>query len=340
VRSQLTDNLGSIAVETDGDGQPLSYEVYFPFGGTSVIAGRSELAVEPKVYRYSGKIADGGLGLYDYGVRYYPPWMSRWLNPDPTGAVNGLNLFQFVLDDPTSAVDSDGRIVWIDRRPGRGGRPPTITIRLNGVLVDNTHQNYTRAQMQAFARRLSDQIRRSYHGIGATVHFNARVSIRVSTVARRDDHVFRLVEPGQLPTRRAAAPHYVGGDYRPGGVVGYAPRTRLAGGLKQSNKIVYIRRDVLERRPDPASTTGLSVPMGASGTRRATLERTGPHEFGHTLNLDHPSPALPSNLMNQSTSPQAGMQISEEQVLHAEQEYEDGRLNGDDQGVDPRHLGP
>ncbi|NEQ05875.1 MAG: hypothetical protein F6K37_07920, partial [Moorea sp. SIO4E2] len=70
VRYQLDNHLGSTTMEVDGEGQLISYEEYFPYGGTAFVAG-SEVEVKLKHYRYSGKERDGSTGLYYYGARYY-----------------------------------------------------------------------------------------------------------------------------------------------------------------------------------------------------------------------------------------------------------------------------
>ncbi|WP_157644888.1 RHS repeat-associated core domain-containing protein, partial [Burkholderia ubonensis] len=44
------------------------------------------------------------------GYRHYAPWLARWLNPDPAGTVDGLNLFRFVRNNPGTLRDTDGRI--------------------------------------------------------------------------------------------------------------------------------------------------------------------------------------------------------------------------------------
>jgi RHS repeat-associated protein len=36
---------------------------------------------------------DDSSGLCYYGARYLAPWLTRWINPDATGAVDGLNLY-------------------------------------------------------------------------------------------------------------------------------------------------------------------------------------------------------------------------------------------------------
>jgi RHS repeat-associated protein len=109
IRYQLDDRLGSVSVEVGQDTGILSYEAFFPFGGTSIIAGSDPAVVARKLLRYSGKECDDSTGFYYYGARYYVPWQSRWLNPDPSGAVDGMNLMQFVGDNPLTLIDPDGR---------------------------------------------------------------------------------------------------------------------------------------------------------------------------------------------------------------------------------------
>ncbi len=108
LRYQLNTHQGSAALEIDGDGNLISYEEYFPYGGTAFLAGDDVREVELKDYRYSGKECDDATGLYYYGYRYYAPWMCRWLSPDPLGTVDGLNLYQFVLGNPVVNVDPAG----------------------------------------------------------------------------------------------------------------------------------------------------------------------------------------------------------------------------------------
>ncbi|EGH49324.1 insecticidal toxin protein, partial [Pseudomonas syringae pv. pisi str. 1704B] len=47
-------------------------------------AARSAVEAKYKTVRYSGKERDTS-GLYYYGLRYYAPWLQRWINPDPAG---------------------------------------------------------------------------------------------------------------------------------------------------------------------------------------------------------------------------------------------------------------
>ena len=103
------DNLiGSSGLETDGDGNLLSQEEYYPFGGTAVLVADADSGIDYKTHRYSGKERDA-TGLYYYGYRYYQPWAGRWLSSDPAGTVDGLNLFRMVRNNPVTLRDDDGR---------------------------------------------------------------------------------------------------------------------------------------------------------------------------------------------------------------------------------------
>ncbi len=106
-RYSLNNHLGSSTLELDQAADILSYEEYYPFGGTAIWAAKSQIEAKYKVVRYSGKERDA-TGLYYYGYRYYAPWLGRWLNPDPAGTVDGLNLFAMVGNNPISRSDPMG----------------------------------------------------------------------------------------------------------------------------------------------------------------------------------------------------------------------------------------
>ncbi|MCG1048525.1 insecticidal toxin complex protein TcaC [Mycetohabitans sp. B6] len=110
VRYSLDNQLGSSTLELDNTGQLLTYEEYYPYGGTAVWAAKSELEAKYKYVRYSGKERDA-TGLYYYGYRYYMPWLGRWLNPDPARIVDGLNLYQMVKNSPILRYDDNG-LMW------------------------------------------------------------------------------------------------------------------------------------------------------------------------------------------------------------------------------------
>ena len=112
----LTDHLGSSLLELDEQGEVLSEEGYLPFGGRAWWIEHHGAKATYKTRGYSGKERDA-TGLYYYGYRYYAPWQQRWINPDPAGEVDGLNLYCFVSNSPVRYIDRDGRMK-------RAGLPP------------------------------------------------------------------------------------------------------------------------------------------------------------------------------------------------------------------------
>ncbi|CAI8971446.1 insecticidal toxin complex protein TccC [Pseudomonas sp. IT-P44] len=108
LRYHLTDHLRSGTLELDEQARVQSREEFYPFGGTAY-ENHSDQSGAYKTIRYSGKERDA-TGLYYYGYRYFAPWLCRWINPDPAGAVDGLNLYCFVGNSPVGHVDCDGRM--------------------------------------------------------------------------------------------------------------------------------------------------------------------------------------------------------------------------------------
>ncbi|SEN56488.1 RHS repeat domain-containing protein [Pseudomonas sp. NFACC39-1] len=108
-RYSFTDHLGSTSLELAQDGRIISREHFYPFGETAYLAGPDGVEVSYKTARYSGKERDA-TGFYYYGYRYYMPSLQRWINPDPAGAVEGLNLYWMTRNNPVSFIDDDGAV--------------------------------------------------------------------------------------------------------------------------------------------------------------------------------------------------------------------------------------
>ncbi|AYQ56623.1 Putative toxin subunit [Bathymodiolus thermophilus thioautotrophic gill symbiont] len=110
---QLSNHLQTNTLELNDQAQVISYEHYYPYGGTAIIAGKDKAQVQQKRYRYTGKERDDSSGLYYYGARYLAPWLIRWISPDSAGSVNGLNLYVYVDNNPLKYIDPTGHIFTI-----------------------------------------------------------------------------------------------------------------------------------------------------------------------------------------------------------------------------------
>ncbi|AYQ56387.1 hypothetical protein MS2017_0654 [Bathymodiolus thermophilus thioautotrophic gill symbiont] len=109
-RYQLSSHLKTNTLELNDQAQIISYESYSPYGATTLIAGKNKAQVQQKRYRYTGKERDDSSGLCYYGARYLAPWMARWISPDSTGTVNGLNLYTYVSNNPLKYIDPTGHV--------------------------------------------------------------------------------------------------------------------------------------------------------------------------------------------------------------------------------------
>jgi RHS repeat-associated protein len=108
IRYQFANHLGTACLELDENGAVITYEEYYPYGGTSYQAGRTTVKASLKRYRYTGKERDKETGLYYCGARYYASWLARWTAPDPAGIGDGLNVYAYTRNNPVCRTDPTG----------------------------------------------------------------------------------------------------------------------------------------------------------------------------------------------------------------------------------------
>ena len=245
-----------------------------------------------------------GLDWYDVTARNYDPALGRWMNVDPLAEkYPSMSPYSAFANNPIFYVDPDGREIKTHREVAEDGTV-TIVVTVSGKLINNSSTSYTAEEMQGIADRIASSIAESYTGEGETVNWKGVANISVASddnPLTETDHAFRLYDNGKLPDSKNP------GKTRPSGVIGHAPK---------GEKVVELNTMIVK-----------DVPM-ADG-RKATLERTAPHELGHSGTLDHPTDkkSLPGNLMHQTSNPNAGKKLNEKQILQIEKEYKAGNLN-------------
>jgi RHS repeat-associated protein len=193
-RFQFPNHLGSACLETDPTGNPISYEEYYSFGGSSFRSGDSN-----KRYRFASKERDEETGLYYFGARYYAPWLGRWTSCDPgpnegsraermlgnrtdgeadiddssskrsmiesppkeTGHAHSLSetsLYLYVGNNPIARVDPDGRDWWTNLKEGWfGARHPFIANETKKIFTDDTTTTKT-PSVSSLAVRFSTRL--------------------------------------------------------------------------------------------------------------------------------------------------------------------------------------
>jgi RHS repeat-associated protein len=83
--------------------------LYDPFGNTLAQYG---LLASINNYRFSSKEWNANDGLYYYLYRFYDPNLQRWPNRDPIQELGGLNLYQYVGNNPINFYDPYGLVQW------------------------------------------------------------------------------------------------------------------------------------------------------------------------------------------------------------------------------------
>jgi RHS repeat-associated protein len=81
---------------------------YQDFGTTSYQATNGSITAAAKRYRYTGMERDDETGLNYHNARYYIPWLGRWLNPDPIGIGDGVNVYAYCKNNPVNGTDTSG----------------------------------------------------------------------------------------------------------------------------------------------------------------------------------------------------------------------------------------
>jgi RHS repeat-associated protein len=99
------DHEGSIVAVTDGTGAKYAINTYDEYG-TPVFSGSQ--SINTGRFQYTGQAWLNELNLYYYKARFYSPGLGRFLQTDPIGYDGGLNLYEYVGDDPVDANDPTG----------------------------------------------------------------------------------------------------------------------------------------------------------------------------------------------------------------------------------------
>ncbi|EGB15028.1 YD repeat protein [Pseudodesulfovibrio mercurii] len=110
VAGLLYDQVGSLRVVADVDGNVIKEVLYDPFGG--IIEDTNPSLRLP--IGFAGGLHDRDLGFVRFGWRDYDVRTGRWTAPDPIGDKGGdPDWYGYCLDDPVNMHDPMGLFAWI-----------------------------------------------------------------------------------------------------------------------------------------------------------------------------------------------------------------------------------
>jgi len=108
------DALGSVVALTDADANAVQLYEYSVYGQ---VAASDPNHTNP--FLFTGRRFDADTGLYYYRARYYNPYIGRFLQTDPIGYGDGMNLYAYCGNDPIGCADPSGSIsIWRWRETG------------------------------------------------------------------------------------------------------------------------------------------------------------------------------------------------------------------------------
>ncbi|MDR0702342.1 MAG: hypothetical protein LBF61_08060 [Azoarcus sp.] len=108
------DHQGSVVGQANASGTNTAIYSYGPFGEPDATTGVR--------FRYTGQQYIGALNLYYYKARFYSPTLGRFLQTDPVGVVDDLNLYAYVGNNPVNFSDPLGlevKVVTSDPRAAK-----------------------------------------------------------------------------------------------------------------------------------------------------------------------------------------------------------------------------
>ena len=152
----LKDSLHSVKAILDGSAVLIESYDYSPFGLMTISDDRGTDITTSTIgnpFGYTGRRWDVDSGLWYYRNRMYSAELGRFMQRDPAGYVDGLNLYAYCKNAPLNYTDPDGlvaRETWNSIDPTLSGIKESLSDYINERGQENYEQgNYIAAAIDA-----------------------------------------------------------------------------------------------------------------------------------------------------------------------------------------------
>jgi RHS repeat-associated protein len=216
-RSFQADHQGSIVSIADSSGSMIDLNTYDEYG----IPGSTNVGR----FQYTGQVYLSELGIYYYKARFYSSRLGRFLQIDPVGYKDQVNLYAYVANDPVDGTDPTGMSCNKNGTLCTADTPTTSTTTIRNGPAEDKAMHDNAGQVRVTSSATSEKIGFIHKDAAGNETFrspsdartggnsnqdNARASSEPGDVAVLHSHI-----PGRDEGMQDDASHHSLGDTQP-----------------------------------------------------------------------------------------------------------------------------